>query len=297
MNQLKECPLCKSEKLNHFLTSKNFRINFKKFDIVECDNCSFRFTNPIPKEEDLGEYYASENYISHTETKKGVVNFLFHVVRKYTLNKKYRLINKYANDKILLDVGCGSGRFLANVKNKGWEVNGTEPDETSRDFCKTEHGIEVVSSGDLHTLKENSAGIITMWHVLEHVYHLNEDVAKMKSILKPDGTMFVAVPNCASYDAKKYKEFWSAYDLPIHLYHFRPQNIKQLFDNHDMKVIKILPMVFDSYWISLESEKYKAGKKGFNIPILIKGFWFGLVSNLKAKKGQYSSQIYVIKHK
>ena len=297
MKEITSCPICEREKLNHFMTTKNFRIDFKDFDIVECAQCNFRFTNPIPTEDEIGVYYNSENYISHTETKKGIVNFLFHIVRKYTLGQKFRLVKKYVESGTLLDIGCGSGRFLNYVKEKGWKVTGLEPDAEARAFCKSEHNIDVYPAENLPVLQENSADAITMWHVLEHVHNLNEDVQSIKKILKPNGTLFVAVPNCSSYDARKYKEHWSAYDLPIHLYHFRPNNIKQLFEKHHMKVVMMKPMVFDAYWISLESEKYKAGKKKFTLPILIRGFWFGLLSNLKAKNGTYSSQIYIIQHK
>lgn len=297
MNSLSNCPICSAPSYKAFLKGKDFTYSQEYFDIVECESCSFRFTNPIPKEEDIHEYYKSEDYVSHTRTKKGLINTLYHWVRSYTLQQKYKLINSYSANPSLLDIGCGTGDFLKHTSDQQWKVMGLEPGEEARAYCEQEQGLDVSSPEKLHDLESNSFNVITMWHVLEHVYHLRKDVEKIKEVLQEDGTLFVAVPNCNSNDAKKYGEFWAAYDLPIHLYHFRPDNIKQLFESVDMEVVKILPMKFDSYYVSLLSEKYKSGKNSIGLGALINGAISGLVSNMKAKEGEYSSQIYVIKHK
>jgi SAM-dependent methyltransferase len=295
MIEYNTCPICESEQLNHFLQSKNFRINNKPFTIQSCGSCGFKFTNPIPNEDEIGAYYNSENYISHTETKKGLVNFLFHQVRKITLKQKFNLIDRYSKQKSLLDFGAGSGVFLTYVKERGWQVKGVEPDDNARALAADKAQIAMYTPGDVHTIEAGSFDTITLWHVLEHLYNLKEDIRQFKRILTDDGTLVVAVPNCASYDAKKYKEFWSAYDLPIHLYHFTPSDIKLLFEKEGFEIVEMRPMKFDAFWIGLESEKYKSGNSGFSFVNLVKGFWFGLISNLKAKNGTYSSQIYVLK--
>lgn len=295
MIQIKACPICEGSEIKHFLQSKNFRINNTPFTIEQCASCGFRFTNPLPSEDEIGEYYNTENYISHTETKKGLVNFLFHVVRKRTLAQKFKLISRYSNKQSLLDFGAGSGVFLNFVKERGWKVKGVEPDDNARQLAINKSSIEMRTPDEVHTIADGSYDSITLWHVLEHLYNLKEDIRQFKRILTDDGTLFIAVPNCSSPDAKKYKEFWSAYDLPIHLYHFTPSDIKLLFEKEGFEVVEMIPMKFDAFWISLESEKYKSGNSGFSFVNLVKGFWFGLISNLKAKNGTYSSQIYVIK--
>ena len=192
-----------------------------------------------------------------------------------------------------MDIGAGTGDFIEYLSSKNGKVTGVEASLKARCIASTKglHLKEEISQ------LEKSFDIITMWHVLEHVYHLKKDVEKIKDILQEDGTLFVAVPNCSSYDALKYGEFWAAYDLPIHLYHFRPNNIRQLFEGVGMEVVDVLPMKFDSYYVSLLSEKYKSGKEGIGLSALIKGALSGFISNMKANKEQYSSQIYVIKHK
>jgi len=295
MKNITSCPICESTKNKTFLKSRNFRINEQAFDVMECDSCSFRYTSPSPEVTEIGEYYDPENYVSHTGTKKGIVNKLFHAVRKITLNNKFKLLSRISNGKRHLDIGAGNGIFLGYMKEKGWDVSGVELDDVSRASIEKNTGLNIATT--VHDNNETEEfDVITMWHVLEHVYDLKKDLKTIKQKLKKDGSLIVAVPNCASHDAEKYKEFWAAYDLPIHLYHFRPQNIKDLFDQYDMEVLDMKPMKFDSYYISLISEQYKNNQKG-GIGVILRGFYYGLVSNLKAKKGEYSSQIYIIKNK
>ena len=289
------CPICNSTNKSTFLRSRNYRINDEAFDIEQCNECEFRFTSPLPSIEEIGQYYATENYVSHTGTKKGLINKLFHAARFFTLRSKFNLINSVSNGKHHLDIGAGNGIFLEFVKNKGWDVAGVELDDSSRNAIEDRLKMNIAKT--IYDNQETEKyDVITMWHVLEHVYDLKKDIGTIKNKLKKDGTFIIAVPNCESDDAKRYKEFWAAYDLPIHLYHFRPKNIKALFAQFDMEVTQGLPMKVDAYYISLISEKYKNNNKN-NLGVYFRGFIYGLISNLKAKKGEYSSQIYIIKKK
>lgn len=289
LNHLKKCPICGGEKHSDFIEAVDHNVSNDTFKIVSCDSCGFKFTNPIPTIETIGEYYKSENYISHSNTKKGIVNKIYQVVRKRAIDQKEKLIKEISSGKQLLDIGCGTGDFLAHCKNKGWNVIGLEPDSDARKIAKENHNVEALPLDELYQLNENTFDVITMWHVLEHVYNLNDDIEQIKRLLKPNGKLVVAVPNCSSYDAEYYKKDWAAYDLPIHLYHFTPKDIRNLFQNHDMKVEKVLPMYYDAYYISMLSEKYKGGN-------IVSAFFKGLSSNRKAKASgeKYSSQIYII---
>ncbi len=288
---IKNCPICSSENHTFWRKGIDHNVSNDEFNIVFCNNCGFRFTNPIPSENTIGNYYKSENYISHSSTKKGVINKLYHIVRNRAIKQKERLITSLTKEKNLLDIGCGTGDFLGYCKSQNWNAIGLEPDEDARKIALDKNKIETFDLNYLDKIESNSKDVITMWHVLEHVYNLNNDIENYKRILKPNAHLVVAVPNCSSYDADHYKEHWAALDLPIHLYHFTPNDIKNLFEKHNMELVKILPMKFDSYYISMVSEKYKGGN-------IISGFWRGFISNLKAKKTgkTYSSQIYVLKN-
>ena len=288
---IKECPICSEKESKLFLKSNDYSTSKEDFDIRECVSCGFRFTSPIPSEDRIGSYYKSEDYISHTDSKKGMMNKVYHSVRKKAIKNKEYLIDTFNVGNNLLDIGCGTGDFLHFCKDKGWNTFGLEPDADAREIC-SKKGVEVKDINHLHEMKDGSISVITMWHVLEHVYHLNRDFEKIYSLLKEDGKLVIAVPNCSSYDAEKYGKFWAAYDLPIHLYHFRPNDIQKLADKFLMKVDNILPMKYDSYYVSMLSEKYKGGN-------LASAFFTGMKSNRKAnsKNNQYSSQIYVLSKK
>lgn len=283
-----------------YISCKDHLVSGENFDLLLDDNLDLLMTSPKPEDKDLGKYYESEDYISHTDGNKSMVDVVYQMVRNYTLKKKLKLINSFQTEgKRILDIGAGTGDFLKICSDNGWQVNGVEPNAAAR---KIAHDKSVANGGaffetvDLLKKEDNvflGFDVITMWHVLEHVPNLDETIFNLKKLLKPEGVIIVAVPNFKSFDASHYKQFWAAYDVPRHLWHFSQTAIRRLFFFQAMEVVKTIPMKFDSFYVSLLSEKNKNSKTNF-----FKAFWIGLLSNTKAKKtNEYSSLIYVIKNK
>lgn len=270
------------------ITCKDHTVSGEEFTLIYNDEMSLYKTTPVPEEKNLGKYYDSDAYISHTDSKKGFIDFIYQVVKNYTLSNKVTYINTTNPSKgKLLDIGAGTGDFLLKAKKKGWEVYGVEPNEIARKKAN-EKGLELKKDVAFENQKFD---VISMWHVLEHVPNLEQQIETLKNLLAENGTLFVAVPNFNSFDAKHYKQYWAAYDVPRHLWHFSREAIKKLFHPKKLFVVKILPMKFDSYYVSLLSEKYKTGKSNF-----IKALYNGFKSNLNANNtGEYSSLIYIIK--
>lgn len=287
------CPVCGSQHIADKFVVKDYTVSGEEYMLQQCSDCSFVFTQDIPSQEKIGTYYASQNYISHSNTQKGLINNLYHKVRKITLASKRKMILKETGfgKGNLLDVGCGTGAFLNEMKAAGWSINGLEPDETARKNAQELFNIIPQPSPELFNLPAETYDAITMWHVMEHVHQLHEYTEQLKNLLKPDGRLLVAVPNYTSYDADHYQRFWAAYDVPRHLYHFSPKSMRVLMEKHGLQVIKTKPMWFDSFYVSMLSEQYKNGKSN-----TIKAFFVGLVSNIKAlfNKERCSSVIYVI---
>ncbi|MBW1657402.1 class I SAM-dependent methyltransferase [Flavobacterium quisquiliarum] len=275
----------------HFLTVKDHSVSKEIFDLYYDEELDMLITSPQPELQNLGKYYESEDYISHTDNKRSLFEKAYHFVKNIALQNKLNLINSEQPQKgKLLDIGAGTGDFLLTAKNNGWDTIGVEPSERAKNSAK-QKGISFVE--EISSLENNSLDVITMWHVLEHVPDLEHQIQELKRLLKPTGTLIVAVPNYKSFDANHYKTFWAAYDVPIHFWHFSKKSIQLLFEKVDMKLEKILPMKFDSFYVSLLSEKYKTGKMNY-----IKAFFVGLKSNWKAKATkEYSSHIYVLKNK
>ncbi len=287
------CPVCNSNQINPLLTVKDYTVTGENFVIWHCNQCTVRFTQDVPNENAIERYYKSSDYISHTNTDKGFINQLYKKVRSYTLKQKADLIKKTTGLQKgkLLDVGCGIGAFLAQMQEEGWEAKGLEPDPSARSLAKQLYGIEAGEPAELFQLAAASFDAITLWHVLEHVHQLHDYIEQLKTLLKQDGKLFIAVPNYTSFDADAYRLNWAAYDLPRHLYHFTPQAIKTLMEGHGMKVIHKKPMWFDSFYISLLSSNYRTGKTSY-----ISAFINGARSNMKAMADtdKCSSLIYII---
>lgn len=292
MKQYNNCPICEGKTFNSVMNCVDHTVSKDPFSIVECDACRFQFTNPIPLENEIGKYYESEDYVSHSNTKKGIIHKLYQAVRNKTLKDKLALVKEYSAAKSLLDIGSGTGEFLNVCKKASIETKGIEPSENARTAAISNYGLDIETEDALENVPSESKDAVTMWHVLEHVYHLNERIQTIKRVLKTEGTLFVAVPNRSSFDAEFYKENWAAYDLPRHLYHFTPIDIENLCKKHGLKLKKVLPMKFDSFYVSMLSEKYKNGKINY-----LSAFLNGLKSNNKAaakNDNTYSSQIYII---
>lgn len=290
MKDIKFCPVCESQEQELFMNSIDYSVSKESFSIVRCKSCGFHFTNPIPDESSIGSYYKSESYVSHSSSKKGIINRIYHWVRWYSLRRKVKLINGLSKEKNILDIGAGTGHFLKEARKAGWIATGLEPDGDARALAKSANDVELLEQQNLYSLPNESFDVITMWHVLEHVYHLRKDAKRITELLKPNGTLVVAVPNMDSFDARYYKEYWAAYDLPIHLYHFKQADIVNLFSGYDFELVETRPMIFDAFYVSMLSEKYKNGN-------MINGILTGLKSNWLAKEGSYSSQIYILKRK
>ena len=278
---------------NDSIVVKDFSVSGETFQLIHNQELDYLETTPKPSLEKLPEYYESEDYISHTNTKRNLFEKVYHQVRNLSLKKKLKLINSFnSEEKKLLDIGCGTGAFLHFAKNNNWSVTGIEPDDNARKIANELTDEAVYNSEKISELKANSFDVITLWHVLEHLPNLEEQVLIFKKLLKQNGTLVIAVPNYKSFDAQYYKNFWAAYDVPRHLWHFSQKSISNLFAKEKMKVVKTKPMLFDAFYVSLLSEKYKS--KSMNP---VKAFFIGLQSNLKAKRsGEYSSLIYIIKN-
>lgn len=287
------CPVCKSEAIEPELKAIDHTVSKEEFSVWHCNNCTARFTQDVPAQNDIGEYYASADYISHSDTKEGIINTLYHQVRKQTLASKRKLVSGQTGltRGAILDIGCGTGAFLSTMKNAGWTITGLEPDAAARVKAVELYGVNPLESDKLFELVPASYNAITMWHVLEHVHQLHEYISQIETLLTEKGRLFIAVPNYTSKDADVYGEHWAAYDVPRHLYHFSPQSMEELLKAHNLKLITCKPMWFDSFYVSMLSEKYKNGK-GNILKAVINGF----LSNLKAlgNPKKCSSVIYVI---
>ena len=290
--KIESCPSCAHPKFDNFIICRDHLVSEESFALVKCKKCELIFTNPRPDEQSLPNYYESDEYISHSDKANSLINFLYKQVRKYSLRKKRKLISEYCRPGTLLDYGCGTGDFLMECEKNKWSVSGIEPNEKARLLASQKVNGSI--QADLKSLSKGTKfDIITAWHVLEHVVDVTETLKRLRKQLENNGTLIIAMPNPNSYDAEHYKEYWAAYDVPRHLYHFTPESFEQLVKPRKLTIVKRVPLFFDSFYVSMLSEKYMGNKSP-----LVKGLLIGRKSNRKAKQTrQYSSLIYILKKK
>ena len=272
-----------------FQKVRDYSVSKEIFELHHNPEYDLLITFPKPSIEKLPSYYDSEDYISHTDGKRTLFERMYHLIKNIALKNKVKLINAQSEKGTLLDIGAGTGDFLVGAKKEGWQTTGIEPSEKAKAIAISK-GVNF--SDNLSELESNSFDVITMWHVLEHVPNLEEYIIELKRLLKPTGTIVIAVPNFKSFNAQYYGKFWAAYDVPRHIWHFSKTAIEKLFSEKELRLVDVLPMKFDSFYVSLLSEKYKTSKMNF-----IRAFFVGLKSNRSGKKTkEYSSHIYVIKN-
>ena len=291
---MEECPVCQHTKISRKFFCEDYFVSHEPFPLACCDACGFTFTEDVPSQEVMSRYYGSSEYVSHSDTKKGWINSVYHRVRKQMIRRKARLIAQRHTGGALLDIGCGTGYFAGTMKQNAWDVLGIEPSETAAEIARNKFGLDIRPPEALCEWPGKSFEAITLWHVLEHLPDLNESMARFFQLLKDNGSLLIALPNIHSYDAQKYRQYWAAYDVPRHLWHFSPDTFSRLAEKHGFQIADIKPMPFDAFYISMLSEKYKKN------PLAgLRGFCFGLVSYFIClfDKKRSSSLIYILNKK
>jgi len=287
------CPICDGREFNNYLSCTDHTASNEQFTLKKCSTCKFVFTDPRPDDATLSNYYQSDKYISHTGGNKSLIDNIYLQARKITLGWKRKLVNEYSGANKILDVGCGTGEFLREMKSHDWKVSGVEPSPNARQSSKRKTGVEIFKS--LSDVTEHNFNVITIWHVLEHLPDPNQALRTVSNLLNQSGTIFIAVPNLQSYDARYYQSFWAGYDVPRHLWHFDKKNMETLLNKNGLQLVKVLPMRLDSFYVALLSESYKHPKRS-KLLHLFSAFIVGLKSNFMARKTlAYSSLIYVVK--
>ena len=290
------CPGCNSRYLSRKFKLIDHFVSGEIFEILKCDDCGLILTQDYPEENQIQLYYHSDEYISHSDTTSGIINRIYHFIRGLMLRRKSRMIVSDTNKNIgkLIDIGCGTGYFLAYMKAKEWDTIGFEINEKAKNIATDKFGLEVHDPKQIDKIENTSIDCVTMWHVLEHFHDPSKVLNSIQRILKDDGVLVIALPNNDSYDAKYYKENWAAWDVPRHLWHFNPSSFKIYIEKYGFRIRKIRRLPFDSFYVSILSEKY-TGKK---MPGL-RGMVIGKISWLISMfyKHRTSSVVYIIEKK
>ncbi len=288
------CPVCSCKEISVFFECRDHFLTEQIFKLSRCAKCGFLFTQDHPDEAEAGKYYESEEYISHSDSSKTITDKAYQLVRKIMLNKKVKLIRRSTGlfSGKILDIGCGTGHFLNSMKRAGWLVTGIEKSYKARSYAESKFNLEVSDTSQIAKLNSGTFDCITMWHVLEHFHEPAIIMKEMSRLLKPGGLCVIALPNSNSFDAAYYRNYWAAFDVPRHLWHFNPETFSLFAVACGFKVTATKTLPFDVFYISILSEKYR----GNSIPQLtglVKAKIFFLRSLFRKERS--SSMIYLLR--
>jgi len=288
------CPLCSSDKISPYLRCTDHFLTREVFELFRCIVCGFIFIQDHPGEEDLEKYYKSDDYISHYDKATGFLNKIYLLVREIMLRRKRDIVKDTTGlgKGNLLDIGSGTGHFLEMMKISRWLVTGVEPNGKARDFSMEKYGLNIIDPGQISELPAGSFDCITLWHVFEHLDDPFKYAVEFLRLLKPGGSCIVAMPNSNSFDAEYYKNYWAAYDVPRHLWHFTPDTFSLFSEKTGFELSGRRNLPFDVFYISILSERNKGSRAAFVKGMLI-GKLFCIISAFR--KARSSSVIYLLR--
>jgi SAM-dependent methyltransferase len=288
------CPLCKSTEISPLLTCTDYLVTREDFELCRCGQCGFIFTKDFPDEKDAGHYYESPDYISHTDSSRTIFEKAYRAARKVMLRRKRNLVLRICGLKtgFVLDIGSGTGHFLNAMKEAGWSVTGIEINDDAREYSSSHFGLDVYPPELMRTIPSQGYDCITLWHVAEHLNDLSGYFREIGRLIRPGGSLIVALPNSNSFDSGHYGRFWAAWDVPRHLWHFDPETFSMFSEKMGFDVTSVSVLPLDVFYISILSEKNKRSIAGAMTGI-IKGMYFSFLAIFNKMKG--SSMVYVLK--
>ena len=234
------CPICERDNAEFVLWGRD-RLLAKegRFRLVRCRGCGLLYLNPQPGPEELAGYYPQE-YLPYAQEEAG--SPLERWLRSYGLAKRCRLVARWKEGGRLLDIGCATGLFLAQMRMSGnWGIQGVEISEFAARYAREHLGLEVFQ-GELEEAEFADAcfDVVTMWDVLEHLLHPLAALREVYRILKPDGLLVLRLPNVESLDARLFGPFWAGLDTPRHLFVFSGRTAEALLGKAGFQVAQTL---------------------------------------------------------
>jgi SAM-dependent methyltransferase len=263
------------------------------FSVVRCNNCALVYLNPQPEKNEIQDFYPDE-YPPHQKEREPLIkkskwlSTLFKI-----LKPKKRKWAKNDETKTVLDIGCGSGKKLEELRqrNSNWTFFGLDTDTRAVKIA-TEKGFNIFE-GELMEAKyaDASFDLIFMEHVLEHVPDPALLLNETRRILKSDGILFITVPNFRSWERILFGQYWRPLEMPRHLYNFTPATLKKLLQKCGFEITNLSFHSSPKYFLeSISLWRHGEVKKGYSplswillLPFTKLFSLFGLTSTMKCE--------------
>lgn len=229
------CSLCGSDEKKLLFKCRDCRYHLANddFNLVRCQRCGLVYVSPRPTQEELGKFYPGEYYGDAR------IGFFGDVISGFLNLQPVHDVRKYKRQGRLLDIGCGTGGFVLEMKKRGFETYGVD---ISSKACRLarEKGLSNIYQGTLEKPKfpDNYFDVITLWHVLEHLPYPDSILSEIHRIIKKDGILLLEVPNIESLPFKIFKRYWFHLDIPRHLCHWSRKTVGRLLEKNNFEVLQ-----------------------------------------------------------
>lgn len=239
MNTITNCYNCHSTNLVNHANVPDRHYGIKgEFNLSKCAQCGLVFMNPMPTEEELKSFYPEESYYSyHVDIYRQISPLKNWLIRLTCLDTIPKDVS-FSSPGTVLDIGCGNGWNLYQYKQQGWKVAGVEPSKIAAEIGN-QAGLNIYN-GDLLSagFEANSFDYIRLNHSFEHIHNPDEILSEIHRILKPDGKVFIGVPNIAGVNSKIFKKYWYYLGAPVHTFNYNTDTLRQMLEKNNFKVIK-----------------------------------------------------------
>lgn len=233
------CSLCQSSESRLLLSQRDLLTGGPgTFTLVECLHCGLIRQNPRLQWDSLKSYYGGGYNPYETLIESEPVR-LQRLGRRYGMWKRLKHIERRVSGGKLLDVGCGTGIFLAEAHRRPqWETVGLEPNEFAASYVEEHLGITIIHSRlEDASLPDGSFDVITMWNVLEHLEEPVDCLERAHRLLREGGLLVMSIPNLDSWEAGLFGRYWIGWDQPRHLHLFSRRTLAQVLEALGFRVI------------------------------------------------------------
>ena len=237
--ELKICPLCCGENQKQVFLARDRHYGIPGFyRIVRCADCSLVFLNPMYSDQELSKLYPDDYYAYQDNFHRTGWKELFKAVLGYHVGTRDP---KFPKPGRMLDLGCGSGWFMSEMLNHGWETHGVEINGSAAELGRTTAALDIFSG----TLEQ--AAFPTQFfdyvranHSFEHIASPNETLDEIHRVLKADGKLLIGVPNGGGLASRAFGTYWWYRGAPVHPFTYSVRTLSELLARHDFVVEKVV---------------------------------------------------------
>jgi SAM-dependent methyltransferase len=251
--RLPECPLCAAQEFVPVLRARDFHYgNPGEYTLAQCARCTLAFLDPMYDEAELAAFYPNYYYAyaDRFSDSNPANSFKSRIKRFLITREPVTQDPKFERPGRMLDIGCGSGWFMSQMRDRGWDVTGVEPSIAAANFGKGVKGLNIFP-GSLLDAKFPTGffDYIRLNHSFEHMEHPNAILDEVYRILADNGKLMIGVPNRESFNARVFGGYWHNLALPVHTFSYSVKTLSQMLQKHNLNVKKV---VFNTNLTSLQ---------------------------------------------